>query len=318
MSFSPIAAVAVASQLPQLPSTPSVMELGNQTLTVTDEVLDAILAAPAHTGGTQINRAALRELRAKDMQTRRPLTAEFYKALGFSSYAAIDVNSQYGSLVMDLNFDLREKYDFHQTFDLVTNNGTGEHLFDQVAVFKNVHALTKIGGLMLHIMPFVNWINHCFYNFHPLLYADLAAANNYELCSLGVANRWGFLIPFEVGEKSSAASSGSTPGGLERVVAKIKGKAGLQSAPASIPATEITRQIWPELKGTPLGRALRAVMDDEVRRTDCDFPNIMVVAALRKTQDAPFVIPMEGKYVGSIETPDIGQTYSQQYDAQQK
>ena len=134
---------------------------------------------------------------------------------------------------------------------------------------------------------------------------------------LSVAANNGLATGEKAGANGSAPADGSTPGGLGRAVAKIKSKTGLEPAPSSIPATEITRQIWPELKSTPLGRALRAVMDDEVRRTDCDFPNIMVVAALQKTRDEKFVIPMEGKYVGSIETHDIGQTYSSQYNAQE-
>jgi len=41
--------------------------------------------------------------------------------------------------------------DEHQIrFQLVTNNGTGEHVFNQDAIYRNVHQLTVPGGLMLH------------------------------------------------------------------------------------------------------------------------------------------------------------------------
>ena len=44
--------------------------------------------------------------------------------------------------------------------DLVINNGTGEHVFNQHALFLNFHNLTKINGIMLNILPFIDWINH--------------------------------------------------------------------------------------------------------------------------------------------------------------
>ena len=76
-------------------------------------------------------------------------TASYYQALGFTRYEAIDVNARYGSLIMDLNVDLRETYGFAQTYDLCTNNGTGEHVFNQAAVFRNMHHLIQPGGVLL-------------------------------------------------------------------------------------------------------------------------------------------------------------------------
>ena len=66
-------------------------------------------------------------------------TESYYKSKGYEVYKAIDVNSKYGSLMMDLNKDLRHSYGFVETFDLVTNNGTGEHLFNQYQVLSLIH-----------------------------------------------------------------------------------------------------------------------------------------------------------------------------------
>ncbi len=44
---------------------------------------------------------------------------------------------------------------------------------------------------MLNILPFIDWINHGFYNFNPIFFADLAASNNYELIKISLANRNG-------------------------------------------------------------------------------------------------------------------------------
>ena len=44
---------------------------------------------------------------------------------------------------------------------------------------------------MLNILPFIDWINHGFYNFNPIFFADLAASNNYEIVKISLANRNG-------------------------------------------------------------------------------------------------------------------------------
>ena len=73
----------------------------------------------------------------------------------------------------------------------MVNNGTGEHVFNQHNLFENMHNLTKENGLILNILPFIDWINHGFYNYNPLLFADLAASNNYEVINMSIANRDG-------------------------------------------------------------------------------------------------------------------------------
>jgi hypothetical protein len=109
-------------------------------------------------------------------------TQAFYESLGFS-YLALDVNENMGAKVVDLNVTGHDI----EPADLVTNNGTSEHIFNQAACFENAHNMTK--GLMLHILPFTPWLNHGFYNYNPILFRDLAAANEYEMVFTGVANR---------------------------------------------------------------------------------------------------------------------------------
>ena len=54
-----------------------------------------------------------------------------------------------------------------------------------------MHNLCHTNGFMLHILPFIDWINHGFYSFHPIVLADLAASNNYELIKISFAHRDG-------------------------------------------------------------------------------------------------------------------------------
>ena len=118
-------------------------------------------------------------------------TKDFFLALGYDDYFSIDINGADNSFQFDLNYDLSEKYNFNKKFDLVINNGTGEHVFNQFSLFKNIHQITKNNGIMLHILPFIDWINHGFYNFNPILFADLAASNHYEILDIILANRNG-------------------------------------------------------------------------------------------------------------------------------
>ncbi len=104
--------------------------------------------------------------------------------------------------------DLNEPIDplLFKRADLVTDNGTGEHLFNQAQVWANQHELTKAGGVMLKIMPFTPWFNHGFYNFNPIIYRDVAAANNYKWLFFWITDRhntpedlnWGFDSPLFV------------------------------------------------------------------------------------------------------------------------
>jgi hypothetical protein len=198
-------------------------------------------------------------------------TEEFYKWLGFKEYVALDVNTDMGAAIVDLNEPilftedrrLSEGKDPFGQFDLVTNNGTGEHIFDQAMVFKNAHYLCLRGGVMLHVLPFSPWINHGFYNFNPILFRDLAAANGYELLSIVIDNRDG-------------------------------GK------------NEIPKVDWPylfvEKQPSQLLKLMKMISD--LRQGD-----LILGVALRKTTDAPFRKPLQGKYQGDVKSKDLRDKY---------
>jgi len=121
-------------------------------------------------------------------------TKDFYEKLGVEKYVALDLNSRMYAEPLDLNRNLMTEYKYHETFALVTNNGTGEHIFNQLAVFENIHNLCRQGGIMLHVLPMVPWLNHGLYNYTPVLFRDLAAANNYHWSFLWIGDR--FATPY--------------------------------------------------------------------------------------------------------------------------
>lgn len=158
MTFNPAIAKTVQQIRKFLPEEPTVIELGSQTLTVKFEDKPEIKTTP-----------------------------QFYEALGFVQYDAVDTDGK-GTVSFDLNNVLDNS---GPKYDLVTNSGTGEHIFNQYAIFNNVHNLCKPGGLMIHVLPWINWQNHGFYNFNPILFHDLARWNRYHKVALWACDRNG-------------------------------------------------------------------------------------------------------------------------------
>jgi len=149
----------------QLPREATVIELGAQDISADPSAAAKMLSDFGFKNGGPINTAA-----------------ELYNRSGFSNYDAIDISGGPGNVhPFDLNLDLATTYGFTKTFDLVTNLGTLEHCFDQASGFRNMHRLTKTGGMMIHCLPSQGLVNHAFYNYHPRFIAELAKANGYEI-----------------------------------------------------------------------------------------------------------------------------------------
>jgi hypothetical protein len=173
MGFGNLITKAVATVVPDVLTThkrPTVVDLGNQTLknskARSEVYLQLGIPPPEILTGTK----------------------DWYLSLGFARYLAIDVNTERDAVAMDLNVDIPKTYDFREQFDLVTNNGTGEHVFNQYMVFKNAHDLCRVGGFMIHVLPFYRWVDHGFFNYNPNLFPCLANQNGYELRELWIAS----------------------------------------------------------------------------------------------------------------------------------
>lgn len=109
------------------------------------------------------------------------LAADWYRQLGCKRYESIDGNGR-GTLTFDLN--RKWKNDKFGAFDLVTDFGTGEHVFNQAEVWRTLHVLAKPDGFIAFDRPSEGYDEHCFYNVHETLFLDLAAANLYEVIRL--------------------------------------------------------------------------------------------------------------------------------------
>lgn len=319
MAFNSLIALAASEATKQLVGEGdlNVMELGNQRFRINPVTLQHI--SKTHGLSTE-------QLKGEPDQ---PSALGFYKALGFTEYTAIDVNSERNSIPMDLNMNLQEKYNFYNQYSLVTNNGTGEHIFDQAEVFRNMHNLTKVGGIMINLLPMTTWINHGFYNFNPVLFRDIAYANNYQWCFLWLGNNEGNYASFDPNDadpwseqiwnlayrnptSSQPVKDSRLKGLLKRIYNKF-----VTTPQASNPdlyygdgpesLANYTYQKATKQSSNKLEQYLATALGKE------PF-NISVVAAYQRTSSDPFVIPFTGKYVSAIEDSDILQTYKSQPD----
>ncbi len=103
--------------------------------------------------------------------------ALFYSLFGLGPYASIDAIDERATYRIDLSNPVESIPEF----DVVTNFGTTEHVFNIGEAFRSIHQLTKPGGVSLHCVPCFAFINHGFYNIHPNLFVEMARANDYSV-----------------------------------------------------------------------------------------------------------------------------------------
>jgi len=120
----------------------------------------------SNTGGLQSVRLRFPDWTGQDL----------YRHLGCKTYTSFDLFDS-----RSVNVDLNDPPSGRPDFDIVTNFGTSEHVVNQASVFRFMHELTAVNGVMLHSIPAAGGRDHGFFNYHPGLFFDLAAANRYEV-----------------------------------------------------------------------------------------------------------------------------------------
>jgi hypothetical protein len=103
---------------------------------------------------------------------------DMWRALG-ASYSSYDIDGRFGSTALDLNVDQIPE-EQRETSTLTMNGGTSEHVFNQYNFFLQVHNVTQVGGLMMHVVPFHFAQNHGLYSYSATFFHSLAQYNGYE------------------------------------------------------------------------------------------------------------------------------------------
>ena len=95
-------------------------------------------------------------------------------------HISLDLNGWYGSLKVDLCRSTPKQ--LLNRFNLITNYGTTEHVNNQYQVFKNIHDMCKVNGVIIHALPVLNhWVNHCRYYYSHIFFTELANLCNYKI-----------------------------------------------------------------------------------------------------------------------------------------
>jgi len=151
----------------------SVIDLGPQDVQLERAVLEPALRSLA----TCQRPDALLDQIYSDGQVRRDAQAPFYRLFGLGPYASLDAVDERATYRLDLSQPLTSLPEF----DVVTNFGTTEHVFNIGEAFRSIQKLTKPGGVSLHCVPCFAFINHGFYNVHPNIFIEIARANRYSV-----------------------------------------------------------------------------------------------------------------------------------------
>jgi hypothetical protein len=158
----------------QFPSGASVLDLGPQDLWIERAPLQLI--AKRHLDAANCERTLDAIFDGKSPRSNSQ--PAFYSIFGGGSYRSIDLTDPRADYAFDLNLPLPTNVG---SYDMVTNFGTTEHVFNIGQAFANIHKLLKVGGIQLHALPSYGYIDHGFYNIHPCAYLDMARANEYEI-----------------------------------------------------------------------------------------------------------------------------------------
>ena len=165
----------------------SILEIGQQNWFGDVDPVSLFKVAPFNDEKYQKHLAKI-----KTLWSERPngylfeLAFVFYQiSFEMEQYRAFDLHGTDIAEPVDLNYPVLAD---HQ-YDVVTNFGTTEHIFNQASVFETIHNFTKASGLMLHVVPNQGQYNHGFYNYHPTFFYDLASANEYEMIAFAVLER---------------------------------------------------------------------------------------------------------------------------------
>lgn len=108
---------------------------------------------------------------AGDAAWFEPLLTQWY---GAAEAHSVDASAYEGATFMhDMNLPWRHADATPGHYDAVLDFGCLEHVFDFPTAWRNLVALTRVGGHILHALPANNLCGHGFYQFSPELFFNL-------------------------------------------------------------------------------------------------------------------------------------------------
>src|SRR5215467_10326298 len=123
----------------------SVIDLGPQDVQLERHILDEGIG---HLGSRDRVQKLLDKIYVNG-RVARDSQPPFYSLFSLGPYASIDAVDERATYRLDLNLPVKSLPEF----DVVTNFGTTEHVFNIGEAFRTIHNLTKPGGVSLHCVP---------------------------------------------------------------------------------------------------------------------------------------------------------------------
>ena len=114
------------------------------------------------------------------------IAKKYFESLG-ARHVSIDINGKNGAKKLDLAKPIKK---WKNTFDIVTNYGTSEHVEGQDACFENIHNFCRVGGAMVHVVPLKGtYKRHSPYHYDTEFFNILAAMNHYTVILNAIRRR---------------------------------------------------------------------------------------------------------------------------------
>ena len=128
------------------------------------------------------NLAAGSQPDSSNVALNQAFAGDLFEAAGMG-YDAIDIAVGYKTTVVDLNSQALPQR-MVGAYDSVINFGTSEHILNQMNTFAQVHAAAKKGGLIMHSLPSVGYVDHGYFTYTSRFFFDLAGYNQYEVVDM--------------------------------------------------------------------------------------------------------------------------------------
>lgn len=328
MPFNTTAAAHVVGIRPHLSTGTRICHLCHHDLEVADHFLRWLVEHRA--AFPFVNHRQIESILATEPEARRSMVPSYYEALGLGHMETLDSHSRCGSEIVDFNLNLKEAFGYADTFDFVDNTGVSEHVFDQRAIFENIHNLCNPGGTMLHRIPMAGVLNITLYCVPPLFLVDIAQANRYEILDIRVGNRWGDTVRVSLPDdpetlaptyRSAIPMFPGHTAGLSGEGPKTKvwrPESQLPPSlqlPDSLSMADIMQKTSLAVGNTPLGQTCQA-LTERARQFRPENPGeLYAMAVFRKKFDEPFRNPFQSTSIFDIEPITMRRRYRHQFAA---
>lgn len=102
--------------------------------------------------------------------------------------STIDINGKRGHLLIDLGIPIKDN-SLIGAFDFIIGFGLIEHIEDQYELFRNIHNLCKVGGIVVLNCPMVgSYIGHGTWTYDFLFFSKLCKACGYTILDIRMMN----------------------------------------------------------------------------------------------------------------------------------